>query len=132
MSRPRSYGVTARQQDCLTFIRTYIATHGLSPSYQEIADAMGYTSKGPIKALIDGLVERGRITVMRYRERSIAIVDNGNAVVTDAGTIQLPASLHAALMAFCAEHDETPQAVVADAVALHLDGLEADLEREAA
>ena len=66
-------GVTRRQNAVLEFVGKYCAEHGHSPSYQEIADAVGIASKSGVKRLIDGLVERGRLEMMPRRARSMVV-----------------------------------------------------------
>ena len=66
-------GVTRRQNAVLAFVSKYCEEHGCSPSYQEIADAVGIASKSGVKRLIDGLVERGRLEMMPRRARSMVV-----------------------------------------------------------
>ena len=66
-------GVTRRQNAVLEFVNSYCAEHGYSPSYQEIAAAVGISSKSGVKRLIDGLVERGRLEMMPRRARSVVV-----------------------------------------------------------
>ena len=41
-------GLTKRQSDVLAFIEAHVRERGHSPSYQEIAEAVGLVSKGRI------------------------------------------------------------------------------------
>ena len=66
-------GVTRRQNAVLEFVTKYCAEHGYSPSYQEIAEAVGIASKSGVKRLVDGLVERGRLEMMPRRARSMVV-----------------------------------------------------------
>jgi SOS-response transcriptional repressor LexA len=59
----------------LDYIIKYCEKHGYSPSYQEIADAIGITSKSGVKRIIDGLIERGRLETLPRRARSLVVVD---------------------------------------------------------
>jgi SOS-response transcriptional repressor LexA len=67
-------GITPRQSEALAFIRTFIDDKGWSPSFEEIAAALGLRSKGSVHRLVAGLAERGVITFSTYRQRSIEIV----------------------------------------------------------
>ena len=67
-------GVTRRQNAVLEFVTKYCAEHGYSPSYQEIADAVGIASKSGVKRLVDGLVMRGRLEMLPRRARSMTVV----------------------------------------------------------
>lgn len=69
----RVLGLTQRQHDALVFVRRFIAERGHSPSYSEIADFLGLRSKSGVHRLIEGLVERGRITFAPGRPRSLGL-----------------------------------------------------------
>lgn len=73
MRHAAKLGVTRRQNAVLEFVTKYCAEHGYSPSYQEIAEAVGIASKSGVKRLIDGLVERGRLEMMPRRARSVVV-----------------------------------------------------------
>lgn len=66
-------GVTRRQNAVLEFVIKYCAEHGYSPSYQEIAVAVGILSKSGVKRLVDSLVERGRLEKLPRRARSVVV-----------------------------------------------------------
>lgn len=70
----RSFGVTARQARVLSFIQSYRTEKGYSPSYQDIADAVGISSRSGVKRVIDALVERGHLETLPCRARSIVLV----------------------------------------------------------
>ena len=66
--------LTKRQRDAYGFIRDFTAEHGVSPTFQEIADGLGLRSKCSVHRLISGLEERGVIRRMHFRERAIELV----------------------------------------------------------
>lgn len=66
-------GLTKKQADALQFIKVYRSNFGVSPSYREIAHRFDI-SLGRVHDLITDLVERGCITMMPHRARSIALV----------------------------------------------------------
>jgi hypothetical protein len=66
-------GVTRRQNEVLSFINKYCLEYGYSPSYQEIADALGIGSKSGVKRLVDGLIDRGRLEMLPRRSRSMVV-----------------------------------------------------------
>lgn len=68
-------GLTHKQRDCLAFIRAYMAEHGASPSFEEIREGLGLTSKSGVHRLLQALEERGRIRRLHDRARTIEIVD---------------------------------------------------------
>lgn len=68
--------LTRRQQDTLNFIRGFsIKNRGIAPTYDEIKDGIGLTSKSGIARLVDGLVERGCIRRLPNRARAIVVID---------------------------------------------------------
>jgi SOS-response transcriptional repressor LexA len=54
----------------------YLESCELSPSFAEIKDAMGYSSKSRVFHLLEQLEDRGFIRRMRNRARSIEIVED--------------------------------------------------------
>lgn len=67
-------GLTKRQSEAYDFISGYCSRHGHSPSYTEIADALGLAGRSAISRLVDGLEQRGWITKISHAPRSIIIV----------------------------------------------------------
>lgn len=53
--------MTPRQREALDFIARYIADRGYSPSYQEVADAIGLASKSGVCRIVRSLVQRGHL-----------------------------------------------------------------------
>jgi SOS-response transcriptional repressor LexA len=109
-------GLTNRQRDCFDFIERYISENRQSPSRRDIASALNLASLGRVNEMLAGLSERGWITVMPHKARSIAIIPD----VRPTGYI-LPPDLDARLRQHCAGTKEDPAAVLADAVALFFD-----------
>ena len=70
-----SAGLTEQQSNLLSFIRSFTAQHGFSPSFEQMAAAIGLASKGNIHRLLTILEERGRIRRMAHRSRSIEIIE---------------------------------------------------------
>lgn len=54
-------GLTAKQSECLAFLKFYIGEHGVAPSLREIADVMHVQSISGVSRMLDCLEERGRI-----------------------------------------------------------------------
>lgn len=68
-------GLTARQSECLTFIKAFIGECAVAPSLDEIGVAMRLKSKSGAKRLLDELEERGAIRRTSHRARSIEIIN---------------------------------------------------------
>lgn len=68
--------MTPSQHQLLSFIKFYIDEHGYAPSFEEIAGALGHTSKSHIHKKLKALEEQGFIRRLRYRARAIEVVEN--------------------------------------------------------
>lgn len=67
-------GLTKRQADALGFIRDYHAKHGITPTFAEIMEALDLASKSQVADAIGRLEDRGFITRIPHRARSIALI----------------------------------------------------------
>ena len=67
-------GLTASQKRMLDFLNTFIGTKGISPSYAEMQDALGYRSKASIARYLYALRERGYIDFAPGKARTIAVL----------------------------------------------------------
>jgi repressor LexA len=67
--------MTKRQAQLLAFIRAYAVEHqNASPSYQEIAVALGLRSKSGVHRIVHGLENQGLIVRSEDLNRSIRVV----------------------------------------------------------
>ena len=67
-------GLTMRQAETLRFIEAFIVEHGFSPSYVEIAAATGIKHRSGVHRIVYELRERGVVTLLPDRARSISLV----------------------------------------------------------
>lgn len=67
-------GITRKQQQTLSFIQQYIFENDVSPSYEEIGAALGGASKSYVQRIIHALAERGAISFLPGRKRSIKLI----------------------------------------------------------
>ena len=67
-------GLTKRQAELLAYIETYSATEWVSPSFEEMKEALGLKSKSGVHRLIEALVERGYINRLPNRARALEVV----------------------------------------------------------
>jgi DNA-binding IclR family transcriptional regulator len=111
-----SMGLTVAMKHGLAAILALIARHGVAPTREALASELEF-NKSSAQSLIDELHLRGAIT--RSKRGAIALGSGGVSVV-------VPADVAAKLAAFCAAHDESVSAVVADAITPHLDQLASD------
>lgn len=71
-------GLTARQQQCLDFMKRYRSEKGVMPSFQEMSDHLGYNSKSRIYRLIETMEERGAIRRLKGQARAVEIMETEN------------------------------------------------------
>src|SRR5579884_1460126 len=66
--------LTNKQHELLLFINQRLAATGVSPSFDEMKDALNLRSKSGIHRLISGLEERGFIRRLPHRARALEVV----------------------------------------------------------
>ena len=66
--------LTQKQHDLLIFIDKRLKAGGVSPSYDEMKDALGLASKSGIHRLITALEERGFIRRLPHRARALEVL----------------------------------------------------------
>ena len=114
-------GLTPRQSDALEFIRAEAAAGRPAPSIAEIGTKLGLSSKAGVHRLLHGLRERGYVSWLPRKQRSLTLLP------LDPGAVLLPTELRMRLAAHCAETGDDPHAVVVDALTLHFDALEGEV-----
>ena len=67
-------GLTRDQQDCLDAVRS-LTVDGVPPSLEELRVHLGLASKSGVQRLLVQLRERGRVTWLEGRARSLAIIE---------------------------------------------------------
>lgn len=65
--------MTPRQKDCLDFVTRRIGETGIAPSYDEILDELGLSSKSSIARLVEALVDAGHLRRRPGRARSLEL-----------------------------------------------------------
>ena len=94
------YALTKRQSEAYAFIRTYVKEKGMSPTYEEIASALGLSSRSQSHDVVRRLQARGYITYLKGQGRSITIVtddmrdEHHLRAVKDAATTFLDTQEH--------------------------------------
>ncbi len=66
--------LTKKQHELLVFIDKRLNESGVSPSFEEMKEALGLRSKSGIHRLITGLVERGFIRRLPHRARALEVL----------------------------------------------------------
>jgi repressor LexA len=65
--------LTRKQQELLTFINNQISETGVSPSFDEMKDALDLRSKSGVHRLVMGLEERGFIRRLAHKARALEV-----------------------------------------------------------
>lgn len=79
--------LTRKQQELLLYIHRHLGEGGVSPSFDEMKEALGLKSKSGIHRLITGLEERGFIRRLPHRARALEILrlpDSTTPLVPDS------------------------------------------------
>ncbi len=66
--------LTRKQHELLLFIHRHLGRHGVSPSFDEMKDALKLKSKSGIHRLITALEERGFIRRLPHRARALEVL----------------------------------------------------------
>ena len=66
--------LTKKQRELLLFINQRLTATGVSPSFDEMKDALNLKSKSGIHRLVSGLEERGFIRRLPHRARALEVV----------------------------------------------------------
>lgn len=72
--------MTKKQAELLRFITDYVESKGYSPSYVEMAEHMGTTSRGRIHALVVALERDGMVTRTPNAARSVRPIERPDAL----------------------------------------------------
>ncbi|MFM9935203.1 MAG: transcriptional repressor LexA [Novosphingobium sp.] len=93
--------LTRKQHELLTFIQTRLEESGISPSFEEMKEALDLKSKSGVHRLISALEERGFIRRLPNRARALEVIRDSDASSNKAAlrttSANAPASTLAAL-----------------------------------
>ncbi len=117
MSVGAGMGLTAKQRVALDAVVLHVALHGAMPSRAVLAAQLG-CNKNNAQRLITQLIIRAEL---HSASPGGVLAGFGSAGVA----VYVPSDIAARLARYCAANGERVPAVVADAIALHLDALEA-------
>lgn len=80
--------LTKKQFELLKFIDLHIKEHGVSPSFDEMKDALALKSKSGIHRLITALEERGFIARLAHRARALEVLHLPEAMKRDNNDLE--------------------------------------------
>ncbi|WP_379550547.1 transcriptional repressor LexA [Erythrobacter sp. W53] len=100
--------LTAKQHELIRFIQVRLEETGISPSFEEMKEALDLKSKSGVHRLISALEERGFIRRLPNRARALEIIKvPEDAVLGERGTATAPSPT--------AANDTSPAALMAKA-----------------
>ena len=65
--------LTKKQKELYDFLTQYISEHSISPSFEEMKNAVNLKSKSGIHRLITSLEQRGYIKRLKHKARAMEI-----------------------------------------------------------
>jgi repressor LexA len=80
--------LTRKQHELLLYIHRHLNEHGVSPSFDEMKDALGLKSKSGIHRLISGLEERRFLRRLPHRARALEVLRLPESAVTQPSAHQ--------------------------------------------
>ncbi|MGV3511994.1 MAG: transcriptional repressor LexA [Novosphingobium sp.] len=80
--------LTRKQHELLTFIQVRLEESGISPSFEEMKEALDLKSKSGVHRLISALEERGFIRRLPNRARALEVLRQPDSAVTKPTSIR--------------------------------------------
>ena len=87
--------LTRKQHELLSFIQVRLEESGISPSFEEMKEALDLKSKSGVHRLISALEERGFIRRLPNRARALEVLRQPDSAVTRGGSGLAPARVAA-------------------------------------
>ncbi|OYZ89604.1 MAG: hypothetical protein B7Y00_01250 [Sphingomonadales bacterium 17-56-6] len=66
--------LTLKQRDLLHYIDVTLSETGIAPSFEEMKEALGLSSKSGVQRLLTGLTERGFVRRLANRSRALEVI----------------------------------------------------------
>ena len=83
--------LTKKQKELFDYLKQYMSNNQISPSFEEMKEAVNLKSKSGIHRLISSLEERGFIKRLKHKARAMEIIDkNSNNVNNFSDVISIP------------------------------------------
>ena len=70
--------LTKKQKELYDYLKNYISSNEISPSFEEMKSAVNLKSKSGIHRLITSLEERGFIKRLKHKARAMEIINKDN------------------------------------------------------
>ena len=82
--------LTKKQKELFDYLKDYIANNQISPSFEEMKQAVNLKSKSGIHRLITSLEQRGFIKRLKHKARAMEIIYKSNDTNTSNEIINIP------------------------------------------
>ena len=112
--------LTRKQHELIRFIQDRLEETGISPSFEEMKEALDLKSKSGVHRLISALEERGFIRRLPNRARALEVMRQPEDVTK--GAVRAAANSNSALTALRPPGKPAPSAVANDVIELPLHG----------
>jgi len=114
--------LTRKQHELLRYIDERLSEDGVSPSFDEMKDALGLKSKSGIHRLITALEERGFIRRLPHRARALEVLKLPEKAATNANAPESDFSASVIRVNFAARTADSSIAEASDSLSLPLYG----------
>ncbi len=83
--------LTKKQKELFDYLKEYISSNQISPSFEEMKEAVNLKSKSGIHRLISSLEERGFIKRLKHKARAMEIIDKNSPILENSSnSIDIP------------------------------------------
>ena len=114
--------LTAKQHELIRFIQVRLEESGISPSFEEMKEALDLKSKSGVHRLISALEERGFIRRLPNRARALEVLKQPEDVITPVRAPVASAPAANDIVARTAQPPVTPPFAANDVIELPLHG----------
>ncbi|AZI37967.1 LexA repressor [Caenibius tardaugens NBRC 16725] len=114
--------LTAKQHELIRFIQVRLEETGISPSFEEMKEALDLKSKSGVHRLISALEERGFIRRLPNRARALEVLKQPDDVTTAVRTPAASVPAANDIVARTAQPPATPPFAANDVIELPLHG----------
>ena len=83
--------LTKKQKELFDYLSEYMSNNQISPSFEEMKEAVNLKSKSGIHRLVSSLEERGFIKRLKHKARAMEIVNKNSTLVENStNSIEIP------------------------------------------
>ena len=82
--------LTRKQKELFDYLKDYITNNQISPSFEEMKQAVNLKSKSGIHRLITSLEQRGFIKRLKHKARAMEIIEKDNGINISNESINIP------------------------------------------